>query len=92
MDEPFDLELSLAVNVEPANAAVVSSDKAAAKIVIFFTMVTLLLFGTDHSNAFFCHREDHGGHVAVSLFTSAIFLISSATARRRRQHRRIYVR
>ena len=48
MDEPFDFELSLAVSVASANAAVVSSEKAAAKI-IFFMMFDSFLFGTDHS-------------------------------------------
>ena len=43
MDEPFEFELSLRVSVASANAAVVSSEKAAAKI-IFFMMFNVLSY------------------------------------------------
>ncbi|HKF61922.1 MAG TPA: hypothetical protein VKB42_11220, partial [Dongiaceae bacterium] len=44
------------------------SEKAAAKIIIFFTMFTLLLLGTDHSNAFFATGKIMGSCRGVIVY------------------------
>jgi hypothetical protein len=69
MDDPFDFELSLAVSVAPANAAVVNSERAAAKI-IFFMVYSFFPFGTDHSLP--PHRWE--ASQSAALFCDAILL------------------